>query len=167
VVQEAIKQMGFRTFSLMDFTRNLSRVFAILDLLLGIFGSLALAVASLGIVNTLVMAILERRREIGVLKALGASDRDVRQLFFAEAGVMGLVGGASGVFMGWGIGRIIQFVTAVYLQRQGIPAENIWLVPWWLVVGAMVFALAVSLGAGMYPASRAARLDPVEALRYQ
>jgi putative ABC transport system permease protein len=167
VVQEAIKQMGFRPFSLMDFTRNLSRVFAILDLLLGIFGSLALAVASLGIVNTLVMAILERRREIGVLKALGASDRDVRQLFFAEAGVMGLVGGASGVFMGWGIGRIIQFVTAVYLQRQGIPAENIWLVPWWLVVGAMVFALAVSLGAGMYPASRAARLDPVEALRYQ
>ena len=166
-VQEAIKQMGFRTFSLMDFTRNLSRVFAILDLLLGIFGSLALAVASLGIVNTLVMAILERRREIGVLKALGASDRDVRQLFFAEAGVMGLAGGAGGVLMGWGIGRIIQFVTAAYLQRQGIPAENIWLVPWWLVVGAMGFALAVSLGAGMYPASRAAKLDPVEALRYQ
>ena len=166
-VQEAIKQMGFRTFSLMDFTRNLSRVFAILDLLLGIFGSLALAVASLGIVNTLVMAILERRREIGVLKALGASDRDVRQLFFAEAGVMGLAGGAGGVLMGWGIGRIIQFVTAAYLERQGIPAENIWLVPWWLVVGAMVFALAVSLGAGMYPASRAAKLDPVEALRYQ
>jgi putative ABC transport system permease protein len=159
--------MGFRTFSLMDFTRNLSRVFAILDLLLGIFGSLALAVASLGIVNTLVMAILERRREIGVLKALGASDRDVRQLFFAEAGVMGLAGGAGGVLMGWGIGRIIQFVTATYLERQGIPAENIWLVPWWLVVGAMVFALAVSLGAGMYPASRAAKLDPVEALRYQ
>jgi putative ABC transport system permease protein len=166
-VQETIKQMGFRTFSLMDFTRNLSRVFAILDLLLGIFGSLALAVASLGIVNTLVMAILERRREIGVLKALGASDRDVRQLFFAEAGVMGLAGGAGGVLMGWGIGRIIQFVTATYLERQGVPAENIWLVPWWLVVGAMAFSLAVSLGAGMYPASRAARLDPVEALRYQ
>jgi putative ABC transport system permease protein len=166
-VQEAIKQMGFRTFSLMDFMQSLRRVFAILDLLLGIFGSLALAVASLGIVNTLVMAILERRREIGVLKALGASDRDVRQLFFAEASVMGLAGGATGVLMGWGIGRIIQWVTEVYLQRQGIPAENIWLVPWWLVAGAMVFSLLVSLAAGMYPASRAARLDPVEALRYQ
>ena len=166
-VQEAARQMGFTTFSLLDFTRSLRRVFAILDLLLGIFGSLALAVASLGIVNTLVMSILERRREIGVLKALGASDRDVRQLFFAEASVMGLAGGATGVLMGWGIGRIIQFVTATYLQRQGIPAENIWLVPWWLVVGAMVFSLAVSLAAGMYPASRAARLDPVEALRYQ
>jgi putative ABC transport system permease protein len=166
-VQEAARQMGFTTFSLLDFTQGMRRVFAILDLLLGIFGSLALAVASLGIVNTLVMAILERRREIGVLKALGASDRDVRQLFFAEASVMGLAGGVGGVLLGWGIGRIIQFVTAAYLRRQGIPAENIWLVPWWLVVGAIVFSLVVSLAAGMYPASRAAKLDPVEALRYQ
>jgi putative ABC transport system permease protein len=166
-VQEAARQMGFTTFSLLDFTQGMRRVFAILDLLLGIFGSLALAVASLGIVNTLVMAILERRREIGVLKALGASDRDVRQLFFAEASVMGLAGGVGGVLIGWGIGRVIQFVTAAYLRRQGIPAENIWLVPWWLVVGAIVFSLVVSLAAGMYPASRAAKLDPVEALRYQ
>jgi putative ABC transport system permease protein len=166
-VQEAAQQMGFSTFSLLDFTRSMRRVFAILDLLLGIFGSLALAVASLGIVNTLVMAILERRREIGVLKALGASDRDVRQLFFAEASVMGLAGGAMGVLLGWSIGRVIQFVTATYLERQGIPAENIWVVPWWLVAGAMAFSLAISLAAGMYPASRAAKLDPVEALRYQ
>jgi putative ABC transport system permease protein len=166
-VQEAARQMGFTTFSLLDFTQSMRRVFAILDLLLGIFGSLALAVASLGIVNTLVMAILERRREIGVLKALGASDRDVRQLFFAEASVMGLAGGAGGVLIGWGIGRIIQFVTAAYLRQQGIPAENIWLVPWWLVAGALVFSLVVSLIAGMYPAARAAKLDPVEALRYQ
>jgi putative ABC transport system permease protein len=166
-VQEAARQMGFTTFSLLDFTQGMRRVFAILDLLLGIFGSLALAVASLGIVNTLVMAILERRREIGVLKALGASDRDVRQLFFAEASVMGIAGGVGGVLLGWGIGRIIQFVTATYLQRQGIPAENIWLVPWWLVAGAIAFSLVVSLAAGMYPASRAAKLDPVEALRYQ
>jgi len=166
-VQNAARQMGFTTFSLLDFTQSMRRVFAILDLLLGIFGSLALAVASLGIVNTLVMAILERRREIGVLKALGASDRDVRQLFFAEASVMGIAGGVGGVLIGWGIGRIIQFVTAAYLRQQGIPAENIWLVPWWLVVGAIVFSLVVSLAAGMYPASRAAKLDPVEALRYQ
>jgi putative ABC transport system permease protein len=166
-VQDAVRNLGFATFSLLDLTRSLRRVFAILDLLLGIFGSLALAVASLGIVNTLVMAILERRREIGVLKALGASDRDVRQLFFAEASVMGLAGGAFGVLLGWGIGRTIQFVTAAYLRQQGIPAENIWLVPWWLVLGAMAFSLVVSLAAGMYPAARAARLDPVEALRYQ
>ncbi len=89
-IEAAVKDMGYTAFSLQDVTRSLTRVFAILDLLLGIFGSLALAVASLGIINTLVMAILERRREIGVLKALGASNGDIRQLFFTEAGVMGL-----------------------------------------------------------------------------
>ena len=97
-LEDAIKKMGYQTFSLFDVSRNLHLVFVVLDLFLGVFGSLALAVASLGIINTLVMAILERRREIGVLKALGAADRDVRRLFFAEAGVMGLAGGVLGVF---------------------------------------------------------------------
>jgi putative ABC transport system permease protein len=166
-VEDAIKTMGFSTFSLLDVTKNLRLLFAILDMLLGIFGSLALAVASLGIVNTLVMAILERRREIGVLKALGASNRDVRRLFFLEAGVMGLAGGVVGVGMGWAIGRAIQFGTRIYLHRQGVPAENIWSVPWWLALGAIAFAVLVSLAAGIVPASRAARLDPVQALRYE
>ena len=166
-VEESVRQMGYAPFSLLDLTRNLRRLFAILDLLLGIFGSLALAVASLGIINTLVMAILERRREIGVLKALGASDKDVRQLFFAEAGVMGLLGGLMGVGLGWAIGRLIQFGTNYYLRQQQIPPENIWTVPVWLVASAIAFSLLVSLGAGLYPATRAARLDPVEALRYE
>ncbi len=167
--EEAIKKMGFSTFSLLDATRNLRRVFAVIDLFLGIFGSLALAVASLGIVNTLVMAILERRREIGILKALGAGDGDVRQLFFTEAGVMGVLGGAFGVFLGWLMGQLINFGTNVYLRRQDppIPPETICAVPWWLVGGAIGFSVLVSLMAGMYPASRAARLNPVEALRYE
>ena len=166
-VEDAVREMGYGAFSLLDVSTNLRRVFAVLDLLLGVFGSLALAVASLGIINTLVMAILERRREIGVLKALGASDRDVRRLFFAEAGVMGLGGGVAGVLLGWAIGQGIQLVTNTYLRRESIPAENIWSVPWWLIAGAIGFSVLVSLIAGMYPASRAAKLDPVEALRYE
>ena len=98
-VEDAIRALGFATFSLLDATTSLRLVFAVFDLLLGIFGSLALVVASLGIINTLVMAILERRREIGVLKALGAADRDIRKLFFVEAGVMGLLGGVLGVIL--------------------------------------------------------------------
>lgn len=166
-VQDAINKLGFSTFSILDATKGLQRFFAILDLFLGIFGSLALAVASLGIVNTLVMAILERRREIGIMKAIGGSDQDVKKLFFVEAGSMGLLGGGFGVVLGWLIGRAINFGTNIYLQRQELPPEQIWLVPWWLIFGAIAFALLVSLFSGLYPAARAARLDPVQALRYE
>ncbi len=165
--EEAIKKMGFATFSLLDATRSLRLVFTVFDLFLGLFGSLALTVASLGIINTLVMAILERRREIGVLKALGATDRDVRRLFFAEAGAMGLFGGILGVVLGWTIGAALTWGTSIYLRRQDLPGVKISYVPWWLGLSAIAFAVAVSLAAGLYPAARAARLNPVEALRYE
>jgi putative ABC transport system permease protein len=166
-VEDAVKKMGFNTFSILDATRSLQQFFAVLDLFLGIFGSLALAVASIGIVNTLVMAILERRREIGIMKAIGASDGDVKKLFFAEAGAMGVLGGLVGVALGWAIGHVINLGTNIYLKRQSLPPENFWSVPWWLVAAAIAFAFVVSLLSGLYPAARAARLDPVQALRYE
>jgi putative ABC transport system permease protein len=166
-IESSIKNMGFSTFSLLDAAHNLRLFFTIFDLLLAIFGSLALAVATLGIVNTLVMAILERRREIGILKALGAADLDVKQLFFVEAGVMGLLGGIFGVCMGWLIGRAVTWGTNLYLHRQNLPPAHVFSVPWWLVLGGIAFAVVVSLAAGLYPATRAARLNPVEALRYE
>ena len=165
--EQAIKKLGFNTFSILDATKSLRRFFAILDLFLGIFGSLALTVASIGIINTLVMAILERRREIGIMKAVGASDADVRGLFFAEAGAMGALGGVCGVLMGWIIGRAINFGTNIYLVRQGFSREDIWTVPLWLIGAALGFSFVISLLSGLYPASRAAKLDPVQALRYE
>lgn len=166
-VEDEIKKQGFSTFSIVDASRGLTKAFFFLDLFLGIFGSLAVAVAFLGIVNTLVMAILERRREIGIMKALGASDGDVRKIFFLEAGSMGLLGGSLGVGLGWLIGRAINLGTNVYLQRQEMRPENFWYVPLWLVTGALIFSFLVSLFAGLYPASRAAKLDPVQALRHE
>jgi len=166
-VESAIKKMGFTTFSVLDASRSLQQVFKVLFAFLGIFGSLALTVASIGIVNTLVMAILERRREIGIMKAIGASDADVKKLFFAEAGAMGILGGIVGVVLGWAIGQVINFGTNIYLKSQSIPPEHFWVVPGWLALFAVGFALLVSLVSGLYPAARAARLDPVQALRYE
>ncbi|HXU18553.1 MAG TPA: ABC transporter permease [Terriglobales bacterium] len=166
-VEAAIKKLGFNTFSILDASKSMQRFFKILDMFLFIFGSLALTVASIGIVNTLVMAVLERRREIGIMKAIGASDEDVRGLFFAEAGAMGLLGGSLGVAFGWAIGKIIGIGTNIYLRNQGFPPEDFWAVTWWLVLFALGIAFLISLLSGLYPASRAAKLDPVQALRYE
>lgn len=166
-VQDAINQMGFRTFSVLDATKSLRQFFTVLDLFLGIFGSLALAVATLAIVNTLVMAVLERRREIGVMKAIGASDGDVKRLFFTEAGAMGFLGGLLGIALGFAIGKSINVGTAIYMHRHAMTAERVWSMPPWLIGAAILFSIAVSLLAGLYPASGAARLDPVQTLKYE
>ena len=166
-LEASIKNLGFNAFSLLDASKSLRTFFSVFDSLLGIFGTLALAVATLGIVNTLVMSILERRREIGVLKALGAADSDVQRLFFVEAGVMGLLGGIFGVTFGWILGRAVTYGTNVYLHRQNLNSIELSSVPWWLVLSALGFAVLVSLAAGLYPASRAAKLNPVDALRYE
>jgi len=166
-VEDAIKKMGFNAFSILDASRSIQQFFKVLYAFLGIFGSLALVVSSIGIVNTLVMAILERRREIGIMKAIGASDKDVMKLFFAEAGAMGLLGGVIGVALGWAIGQVINLGTNIYLKSQSFPPEHFWAVPLWLVGFALLFSFLVSLAAGLYPAARAARLDPVQALRYE
>ena len=169
-VEDAIKKMGFTTFSILDASRGLRQFFAVLYAFLGIFGSLALMVASIGIVNTLVMAILERRREIGIMKAIGASDGDVKKLFFAEAGAMGILGGIVGVGLGWAIGQVIRFskktdtnIAPIVTRTRASPtAASGWLIP-----SSVAFAFVVSLASGLYPAGRAARLDPVQALRYE
>ncbi len=166
-VQDAVRKMGFRTFSILNASQSLARFFAILDLFLGIFGSMALAVASLGIVNTLVMAVLERRREIGIMKALGASDGDIKKLFFAEAGTLGLFGGLFGVAFGWAMSKGINMATEYYLRQRQLPPETVSSVPPWLIGLGIGFAIIVSLIAGLYPASRAAKLDPVQAIRYE
>jgi putative ABC transport system permease protein len=153
-IENAIKKMGFNTFSILDASQSIGQFFRVLDMFLLIFGSLALAVASIGIVNTLIMAVLERRREIGIMKAIGA-------------GAMGILGGIVGVALGWAIGQVINLGTNIYLRKQDFPPEHFWAVPWWLVGAAILFAFLVSLVSGLYPAGRAARLDPVQALRYE
>ena len=165
-VEKKIKDMGFNAFSIADLLESQKKAFILLDQLLGLVGSIALTVASLGIVNTMVMSILERTREIGVMKAIGGGDDDVRRIFLIEASMIGVMGGVFGIGLGWAVGRIINAGANYYLSTQGVPAANLFLIPWWLSAGAIAFALVVSLIAGSFPAMRAARLDPIQALRH-
>jgi putative ABC transport system permease protein len=165
-VEEQIKKMGFSAFSLNDALQGAKRGFLILDIILALIGSIALAVASLGIMNTMVMSILERTREIGIMKAIGGSDGDIRRIFLIEASAIGFFGGIVGVILGWGVGRVINIGANMYIQQQGGTPGNIFSLPFWLIGGAIGFSITISLLAGSYPAGRAAKLDPIQALRH-
>jgi putative ABC transport system permease protein len=165
-VEEQIRKKGFSAFSLNDALQGAKRAFILLDIVLSLIGSIALAVSSLGIVNTMVMSILERTREIGIMKAIGGSDGDIRKIFLIEASAIGFLGGVSGVILGWIVGRIVNFGANVYIQNQGGTPGNLFSLPFWLIGGAIGFSISISLIAGSYPAARAARLDPIRALRH-
>jgi putative ABC transport system permease protein len=158
--------MGFSAFSMNDALQGAKRAFIILDIVLSLIGSIALAVSSLGIMNTMVMSILERTREIGIMKAIGGSDGDIRRIFLIEASVIGFFGGLAGVVLGWLVGRIINLGANIYIEQQGGTPGNLFSLPFWLIGGAIGFSIVVSLLAGSYPAGRAARLDPIQALRH-
>ncbi|MBD3333208.1 FtsX-like permease family protein, partial [candidate division GN15 bacterium] len=113
----------------------------------------------------MIMSILERRREIGVLKSLGADDSHIRLFFLVESATIGLVGGVVGVVFGWIITRIASEVAQVIMTQRDIPPVDLFALPWWLVLVSLALGLVVSVLAGYYPAVRAARVDPVQALR--
>ncbi len=161
-----VREMGFATFALADQFDEITRAFSIMDMILAAVGMIAIAVAALGIINTMVMSILERTREIGVMKAVGAEDRDIRRIFFFESGAIGLVGGAAGCVLGWATSLLINRIINFYLARQGVPHVDYFAFPLWIFLGAVGFSLLVSLVSGIYPARRAARVDPVVALRH-
>jgi putative ABC transport system permease protein len=159
---------GFEVESLRLLLDNINRAMVVLQTMLGSIGALALLVASIGIANTMVMAVYERTREIGILKALGASPGDIRILFVTESAFIGLVGGVVGTIVGWLLGLGLNRLILAVMEWQEVPVRGtFFVVSGWLVILALVFATVVGLLSGLYPAARAARLDPIEALRYE
>jgi putative ABC transport system permease protein len=165
-VKKEIEALGFRTFALMDQFDQMRIGFLIMDMILIAVGMIGITVASLGIVNTMVMSILERYREIGIMKAVGATDGDVQRIFLFESGAIGLLGGSIGLGLGWAVSMIINQVINIIMARQSAPHIDYFSFPWWLCLGAIAFSVLVSLLAGVDPTRRAARVDPVVALRH-
>lgn len=166
-VRAKITELGFGSFSIVDEIDQIRTVFLIIDSVLGLLGGISLLVASFGIANTMIMSILERTREIGIMKAIGAEDREIKLIFFVEAAVIGVVGGVMGVLVAWGIDALANRLAYRFiLKPQGASFIDFFDLPPYLWLGAILFALVVSILAALYPASRAARIDPVRALRH-
>jgi putative ABC transport system permease protein len=168
-VDADIKRLGLHEFSMGIFVRQLRRNVMLVGFTMDFIALVAIIVAALGITNTMFTTVLERTREIGILKAIGAKDREVLLIFLIEGGLIGLLGGLGGVLVGW----LASFPGNQYALRlmaeQGhkeLP-ETVFLYPMWLLLSVPLFAMLITTLAAMLPARRAARVEPVIALRHE
>lgn len=162
----------------LTFIRQVDNILTIVQLFLMAIASISLLVAGIGIMNIMMVSVMERTREIGILKAVGAKSRTVLGMFLAEAVLVGLMGGVIGVFAGYGLSFALAYGLSNFIQpqEQGTTFQNPEgaqrisitpaLSPEWTIL-AVVFAVVICIAFGMYPARKAAKLDPVQALRYE
>ena len=165
-VAQAVEDLGLGAITAEEVLGLVGTIFIIIQAVLSAFGLIALGVASLGIINTLIMAIHERTREIGVMKAVGASRSTIRLLFTIEGVIIGFLGGTIGVGIGYALGLAINRISRATFLKD-FETFDISAFPWWLMVGVIALSTIVALAAALYPAHRASRLDPIEALRYE
>jgi ABC-type lipoprotein release transport system permease subunit len=169
-VETEIKKRGFAFRKFGNQIEDIRRIFMIVNATLALIGGIALLVASFGISNTMIMSIRERTREIGIMKSIGGSNGEIMRIFFVEAILIGLTGGVLGVISGWGTDRLLNAWANRYVAQQvgrAIRHIEFFTIPWYLIAGAITFAVLVSLIAAIYPAFSAARVDPIKALRYE
>ncbi len=158
-VQDQIRAMGFQAESNVEWMNQVQEQSRSIQMALGGIGAVSLFVAAIGIANTMMMSIYERTKEIGVMKVLGCDMSAIRNMFLAEAGFIGLIGGTVGLMLSYGISAIINFVTKATYE------SGISYIPIALVLLAMVFAVVMGMAAGLFPALRAMRLSPLAAIR--
>ncbi len=171
-VNDQIVALGYQASTPQSFVQGINSFFIILQVIFGGVGAISLLVAAIGIANTMTMSILERTREIGLMKAIGATNRDVLSVFLGEAAGIGFLGGIGGIILGWGAAQVLNLLAISYLasqaaQQGGAPPSTAASTPAWLPIFALVFATLIGLLSGLYPALRAATLVPINALKYE
>jgi putative ABC transport system permease protein len=168
-VVRRIREMGLQEYSLVEFFEKARMNVVLLTFATGFLATIALLVAALGITNTMVMGVLERTREIGVMKAVGARDSHIQLIFLVEGGLIGAIGGGLGLLLSWLTSFPGDSVARRLVEQQAEMKldESLFLFPVWLTVGVPVLATVIATLAAVYPARRAARVNPIRALRHE
>lgn len=168
VVRNEIEAMGFSTTSVVDLIKQVDKIFYVAQIILGVIGGVALIVALISIVNIMTISLLERTHEVGTLKAIGATNKDIRRIFEYEVAFFGIAGGVTGVAGAWGFGILINYIIHLLLVSTNTGNYmNVFVTPGYFALEMVVLTLLVSMAAGWYPAKRASKLSPLEALRYE
>lgn len=162
-----IMGMGFSVSALSDTIEEANKIFQAVQIILSLFGAVALIVSAIGMFNTMTIALLERTQEIGVMKSLGASNGDIWKMFLFEAVIIGFLGGASGIFIGVVAGKLSNFGINKLANSLGGEEVTLFYIPYEFIVIILVFSLIVGFLTGLYPARRASRLNVLDALRYK
>jgi len=159
--------MGYNAWGLAESLREMQNITDSLQMLLGAIGAVSLFIAAIGISNTMIMSIYERTREIGVMKVIGASLKDIKRLFLLEASLIGVFGGFFGVGLSLVVSRVINTVGIPFFNMMVFGANNsdISAIPLWLCLFALGFSAAVGLISGYFPARRAMKLSALSAIR--
>lgn len=166
-IQQQIKDMGFEAYSLSDYLESMQKTAASIQAVLGGIGAISLLVAALGITNTMIMSIYERTREIGVMKVIGASLKDIRRIFLFEASMIGLSGGLLGIAISYLASIALNTIGSQFINFAGAggSGSRISIIPLWLTLASIGFTTLVGLISGFYPARRAMKLSALEAIK--
>lgn len=163
----AISESGFMSGSVLDTVEQATKVFRIAEIVLSLFGVAALVVATIGMVNTMTVSLLERTQEIGMMKVLGVADGDVRKLFLLEASIIGGLGGLSGLVMGFALSQGFNIFINFLAKNLGGTAVSLFYYPSWFILAIALAAAFVGFLTGLVPSRRAAHMDPINAVKYK
>lgn len=162
-----IETIGFTPTALSDTVKETDKIFQAIQIVLSVFGAVALIVSAIGMFNTMTIALLERTQEIGIMKALGASRQDIWKLFLAESVIIGFLGGAAGIILGFLGTLVVNAGVNALASNFGGQQVNLFYISKNFVIFIIVFSTVVGFVTGLYPSRRASRLNPLEALRYK
>jgi putative ABC transport system permease protein len=166
-VREAIEKEGLLVSSLSETVDQANQIFRIVQIVLFLFGIIALVVSAIGMFNTMTIALLERTEEIGIMKSIGASDMGISLMFVMESSIMGFLGGFGGVVIGLLGGEIVNRLINFVASRFGGEAVRLFYSPLWFIFAILLFSAFVGFITGFAPARRASKIDPLDALRYK